>query len=112
MIDRLNIVIALNFTTEQYVVFQILLYVEFIGFISSWVFCIVALYIIVKVPQFHRNIIGCAGNLFLAYLILSFSRLIEIGLTNFDVNKGKHDATQSHFAKSVQIRARSDSKIG
>ena len=78
----------MNFTSQQHDIFQGLLIFEFLAIIISLLGCCLAVYIVVKVPQFHRNLIGLIGNLGGAYVVIAIARLSEILISSFDPIKG------------------------
>jgi hypothetical protein len=74
----------MNFTDTSYAVFRSLIIVEFIGTIVALLIVGMAFYLVAKVPQFHRNLIGLIGNMTVAFLVVAFGRLMEIGGEGFD----------------------------
>uniref|UniRef100_A0A914BYT7 DUF5698 domain-containing protein n=1 Tax=Acrobeloides nanus TaxID=290746 RepID=A0A914BYT7_9BILA len=78
----------MNFTNIEYVVFRSLLILEFIWIIINMNIAFMAVYLIVNVPQFHRNLIGMIGNMGLAFFVIAISRIIQIVGGSFDPNIG------------------------
>jgi hypothetical protein len=74
----------MDFTEASYVVFRSLIILEFIGIIVTLMIVGMAFYLVAKVPQFHRNLIGLIGNVVVAFLVIALGRLIEIGGEGFD----------------------------
>lgn len=84
--------LTLPTVSKSYGVFQILLYVEFLGFVIALLEIVMLVYLIVKCPQFHVNLIGLAVNMVLVFCVIAMSRLLEIILNQFDPYEGKiHD---------------------
>jgi hypothetical protein len=74
----------MDFTETSDVIFRLLIILEFIGTIVALMIVGMAFYLVAKVPQFHRNLIGIIGNMAVAFLVIAFGRLIEIGGEGFD----------------------------
>jgi hypothetical protein len=79
----------MNLTETSYAVFRSLIIFEFIGTIVTLIIVGMAFYLIAKVPQFHRNLIGLIGNMAMTFLVMAFVRLIEIGVEGFNPYIGK-----------------------
>jgi hypothetical protein len=79
----------MNLTDTEYPYFQALLFSEILGiFIAVLVVCIDC-YLILKVRQFHRNVIGLIGNMALIFFVLVICRLAQIGASSLDSKMGK-----------------------
>jgi hypothetical protein len=78
----------MNFSRSEFWIYQELLIFEFLCLVSSLIVCGIAIYIVIRVPQFHRNLLCLIGNMGFSYGVIAGSRIIQILESAFDPNKG------------------------